>query len=612
MRTLLLNRDLTDIKQRPFPTKIAIHTLLTLAVLTTSTLSSLATSAADPNKVLRTYIPAAETGFDPVATGDLYSSMIQTSFFETLYSYDYLAAPAKLIPLTAAAMPEISADGLTYTIRIKKGIYFNDDPVFKGKKRELSAYDYAYSFKRILDPNLHSRSTWMLENKFQGLSKLVDEAKKTGRFNYDAAVAGIQTPDRYTLVLRLTQPDFNLAMMLAHTPTSAVAREVIEKYKDNRGYVMGRPIGTGAYELTKWVPGSRMILTARPDYRGYIWNFKAGADPEDKKIVAQMQGKKMPQIGVVDIQVIDEYQSQWLAFKQKQLDWVELNGDIASMVIKNGKLNADIAKTGAYLSHSVDPEIMYTFWNGPDSVIGGTSKEKVALRRAIAMAFSKQNYIEVVMNGNAVAANFLAPQGVVGYDPHYKSSIPYSVPAANLLLDQFNYKKGSDGYRRQPNGQALTIEYTMTPRSDDLKSAEFWKRTFDQIGIRFKTQTMQFPDYLKAQKQCKVQMGMQRWIADYPDADNFFQLFYSKNISSSNIGCVTIPQFDALYERSRSLPNGAERDALYQKMTRLTEAYTAITPILSRYNNTVVQPYVIGFKAHPILKTPWLYVDLKK
>ncbi len=612
MHTLLLRYKLSNIKQLFIDYKIQILSTLCRILLLSMLLNIGLSIAANPNKVLHVSLPAAETGFDPIATSDLYSSIIQSSFFESLYSYDYLAQPAKLVALTASALPEVSADGLTYTIRIQKGIYFNDDPVFKGKKRELTAADYAYSLKRILDPQLHSRSTWLLENKFKGMDRLVEAAKTSGRFDYDAPVEGIQTPDRYTLVLRLNQPDFNLPMVLAHTPTSAVAREVIEKYKDNRGYVMGHPIGTGAYRLTKWMPGSRIVLTANSDYRGYIWDFKAGANPQDQKIVAQMQGKKMPQIGVVEIQIIEEYQSEWLAFKQQQIDWVELQGDLYSSIIQHGRLVPEVAKTGAYLSFNLDPDITYIFWNGEDPVVGGNSKENIALRRAIGMAFSKQSYIDLILNGNAAPATFTAPAAVVGFDPKFQSSIPYSIQAANLLLDRYGYQRDSEGYRRRPNGQPLEIEYGMPTRSIDLKTAEMWKRNFDKIGIRFKTRSMQFPDYLKAQKQCDIQMGMQRWIADYPDADNFFQLFYSRNIHSSNMGCSTVPGYDALYERSQRLPAGAERDALYQKMARLLDVYMPVMAVASRYNNTVVQPYVLGYKTHPILKTPWLYVDLEK
>ncbi len=586
----------------------AASILLTSALV----LGSHVTYAADPTKVVHTYFIAAETGFDPVATNDLYSAYVDESIFETMFSYDYLASPSKLIPLTATALPEISADGLTYTIHIKKGIYFSNDPVFKGKKRELTAYDYAYSLKRLVDPKLHSPNGWLIEGKLKGVDQLVKQAEKSGKFNYDAPVEGIQTPDRYTLILKLNEVDFNLPMILAHPPTAALAREVVEKYRNAQGFVMQHPIGTGAYVLDKWTPGSRIILKASPSYRGFIWDFKPGNDPLDKKIAAEMTGKKMPQVGVVDIQILEEPQTQWLAFKQKQLDWVSISGQLTASVLTNGKLNPEVAKTGAYLSHTITPATSYAFWNMQDPVVGGLSKEKIALRRAITMAFDKNKMVSAIYNNNATPASFPVPSNIVGYDPNYKTSIPYSVNAANLLLDKFNYKIGADGFRTDAKGKPLTITYSFAPNTTNLQLAELWKRTFDHLHIRFKTQSMQFPEYLKAQKQCHIQMGMQSWIADYPDAENFFQLFYGKNVNASNFNCVAIPQFDRLYEKSKSMPANAERAKIYQQMARILEAYNPSFAAATPYENIVIQPYVLGFKEHPILKAPWKYIDIAK
>src|SRR5690242_5320254 len=219
---------------------------------------------ADPAKVIRHVFPAAETGFDPAGVQDLYSATIEQMLFETLLTYDYLARPAKLVPLTAEAMPEVTDNGKTYTVRVKKGIYFIDDPVFKGRKRELTAADYAYSLKRLIDPKLRSPWAWLVEGKIVGLDEVAEAAKKSGKFDYDAKIAGLETPDRYTLRIRLKDSDYNLSYILAHEPTLAVAREVIEAYADAGGRAMANPVGTGAYRLTQWVRSSKIVLEANP------------------------------------------------------------------------------------------------------------------------------------------------------------------------------------------------------------------------------------------------------------------------------------------------------------------------------------------------------------
>ncbi len=579
-------------------------------LLITSSMSLLAQSPADPHKVLRYVFPVAETGFDPAGVHDLYSAHVNGSIFETLFTYDYLASPAKLVPRTAAALPEVSTDGLTYTIRIQKGIYFAADPVFKGKKRELTSADYVYTFKRLLDPNLRSPNSWLLDGRILGMDVVLKQAAKTGKFNYDQPVAGLQTPDRYTLVIRLTSPDQNFPMLLAHQPAGAVAREVIEKYRDKAGFVMGHPVGTGPYLLTRWTPGSRIILKANPDFRSFVWNFKAST-AEDQKIVKAMQGKKMPQIGVIDIQVMEEGQSRWLSFIKDEIDLFALDGELTVQALQNGKLKPELAKKGVQLSRITDPSIDYHYWNMQNPVVGGMSKDKIALRRAMAMAFSADNYINILQKGDAQRLQAPIPNGVVGYDPNYKSSIPYSVKAANLLLDRYHYKVGADGWRTLPNGQPLQIDMTISGNSArSQQQAEFWKKTLDSIKIKMSTQSLPFAEALKLEKQCKTMFKSSAWIADYPDADNFMQLFYGKNINVTNNACVKIPEYDRLYEQTQKMPPGPERDALYRKMSRLLEVYMPVQIIGARYRNVLAQPRVIGFKKHPILPAEWMYIDI--
>ena len=584
--------------------------ILAGSILLSSSVSSFAQSPADPKKVLRYVFPVAETGFDPAGVHDLYSAHVNGSIFETLFTYDYLASPAKLVPRTAAALPEVSADGLTYTIRLQKGIYFAADPVFKGKKRELTSADYVYTFKRLLDPSLRSPNSWLLDGRILGMEALLKQAQKTGKFNYDQSVAGLQTPDRYTLVIRLTSPDQNFPMLLAHQPTGAVAREVIEKYRDKAGFVMGHPIGTGPYMLSRWTPGSRIILKANPDFRSFVWNFKAST-PEDQKIVKAMQGKKMPQIGEIDIQVMEEGQSRWLSFIKDEVDLFALDGELTVQALQDGKLKPELVKKGVQLSRITDPSIDYHYWNMQNPIVGGLSKDKIALRRAMAMAFSADNYINILQKGDSQKLQAPIPSGVVGYDPNYRSSIPYSVKAANLLLDRYHYKVAADGWRTQSNGKPLVIEMTLS--GNNLRSqqqAEFWKKTLDSIKIRMTTKSMPFAEALKLEKQCKTMFKASAWIADYPDADNFMQLFYGKNIKITNNGCVKIPEYDRLYEQAQKMTPSPERDAIYAKMSRLLEVYMPVQVIGARYRNILAQPRVIGFKKHPILPAEWMYIDI--
>ncbi len=571
---------------------------------------SFAAPAADMNKVIRDVFPAAEEGFDPQAAQDLYSGTVNQVIFETLLTYDYLARPAKLVPLTAEALPEITDEGRTYTLKIRKGIYFTPDAAFKGSKRELVAEDYAYSFKRLFDPKLRSTWTWLLEGKVIGLDAAAAAAKKSGKFDYDAKIAGLEVVDRYTLRIRLKEPDYNLPYVLAHEPLSAVAREVVEAYGDVGGRVMANPVGTGPYLLAKWVRSSKIFLAANPDFRGFVWNFQPGTDPEEARLVAEMKGKKMPQVGRIEISIMEEDQSRLLAFQNDELDLMNLEGPLAPKLMNGGVLNAEMQKKGVKLSRIVDPELMYHYWNMQDPVVGGLSLEKIALRRAMAMAYDTNEEIRIVRNGQAIEALYPIPPGVVGNDPNYRGITKYDPDEANALLDKFGYRKGKDGWRTLPDGKPLVIRYASRPDSLGRQQDEMWKKAFDSISIRMEIQKDKFPELLKLERQCKLQMRTASWIADYPDGDNFMQLLYGKNIYQSNNGCAVIPEFDARYERTQRLPAGPERDQLYREMARIAEVYAPWRLDLNRYRNILVQPKVLGFKKHPVLHSEWQYIDI--
>ena len=566
-------------------------------------------AAPDPSKVVRDVFPVAETGFDPAAVHDLYSGTVVQALFETLYTYDYLARPSKVVPQTAEALPQVSDEGRTYTIRLKRGVRFVADPAFKGQPRELVADDYVYSLKRLIDPRIRSPWAFLVEGKFVGLDELAEEAKKSGRFDYDRKIPGLEAVDRYTLRFRLKGTDYNLPYVLAHEPTSAVAREVIEAYAGADGRALANPVGTGPYRLEQWVRSSKIVLGANPAYRGFEWNFTS-TDPDDAKLVAQMKGKKMPQVGRVEISIIEEDQSRLLAFQNGELDIMNLEGPLAPNVLAGDKLRPEFAQKGVRLSRIIDPEISYLYWNMQDPVVGGLTKEKIALRRAMAMSYPVHEDIKVVRNGQAVEARFPIPPGVVGHQPNWQPTIRYDPAGANALLDKFGYKKGSDGYRTMPDGKPLVVRHSSRPDTAARQVDELVKKSMDAIGVRVEFHKDKFPELLKLEKQCKLQSRVASWIADYPDGDNFMQLLYGPNTFQSNNACAKVPEYDKLYEQSVRTPPGPARDKLYQDMARIIEAYAPWRLTISRYRNQLVSPRVQGYRKHPILHSHWQYIDI--
>ncbi len=565
--------------------------------------------AADMNKVIRDVFPAAETGFDPAASNDLFSGTIGQAIFDTLYTYDYLARPSKLAPLAAESLPQITDNGKTYTIKLKKGIHFAADPAFGGSKRELVADDVIYSLKRLADPKLRSPWVFLVEGKFVGLDEEIAAAKQSGKFDYDKKLPGLEAVDKYTLRLRLKDTDYNLPYVLAHEPTSIVAREVIEKYGESDGRTMSNPVGSGPYKLAQWVRSSKIVLEANPEFRGFTWDFTS-KDPADQKLIAQMKGRKMPQVGRVEINIIEEDQARWLAFQNRELDIMNMEGPLAPQAIQDGRIKPELAAKGIRLDRIVDPEISYVYWNLQDPIVGGLTKEKIALRRAMAMSYNVAQDIKVIRNGQAVEASYPIPPGVVGHVPDWKSSVKYDPAGANALLDKFGYRKGGDGWRTQPDGKPLVVTLFSRPDSLGRQQDELWKASLDAIGVKMDVHKDKFAELLKLEKQCKVMSRPAAWIADYPDGDNFMQLLYGPNTGASNGGCAKIPEYDALYARTARMPPGPERDKLYQEMTRIAEAYAPWRLTISRYRNQLLQPRVEGYKKHPILRAQWQYLDV--
>ena len=563
--------------------------------------------AAKTEKTLHLELSSAETGFDPVMTSDLNTASIEQQLFESLLTYDYLARPARLIPRLAEAMPVVQDQGRTWTFRLKHGVYFAPDPVFKGVKREVVAQDVVYTLERFMDPRNRSPYKFLVEGKIVGLDELALAARRTGHFDYDARIAGLEVVDRYTLRVRLKTTDYNFAHAMAQPMYGIVAREVIEAYA---GDTAAHPVGTGPYRLARWIRSSRIVLERNPNYRLELWDFDPGSDPDSQRIAAVMRGKPIPQIDRIDIQVIEEPQSAWLSFGKGELDLLGLSGQFAPLALRGAHLNQELAARGIRLDRISDPSIAYYFINQQDPVLGGLSPEKIALRRAIFMVQNDEEMIRVIHKGQAVRNAYPIPAGVAGADPGYRSLLDYNPLEANHLLDRMGFARDAEGYRLMPDGSPLVIRYTSSLSSQDRELDEMMKKSLDRLSIRFVSEKLKFPEIIRAERQCRVQIRLSGWIADYPDGDNFMQLWYGPHTHENNASCYQDPNWDHLYEKTLTLPDSPERNALYHQLARLLELNGVTKVSTSHIRNVLSQPWVLGYKAHPILPSVWSYLDI--
>lgn len=569
--------------------------------------------AAEP-KVLRYAFPAAETGLDPARVSDLYSRIVNSHIFDAPYKYDYLARPFKIKPNTAEAMPEVSADFRTWTFRIKPGIYFADDPVFKGKKRELVAADYVYAWKRPYDPAIKSPSySSFNEEGVLGVDELRQQALKTGKpFDYDREVEGVRALDRYTVQFKLAKPRPRFIYTIAdHSPYGAVAREVVQAYGDA---ILEHPVGTGPFKLASWRRGSKIVLERNPGFRELFFDAEPNADDAAGQAIAQkFKGRRLPMIDRVEVSIIDEGQPRWLSFLNREFDLLmPVPSDVVPVAAPGNHLAPHLAKRGIQMQRIVNPDITLIYFNMEDPVVGGYTPQKVALRRALSLAYDVGAEITKIRRGQGVPAQSVVIPHTSGYDPHYKSEgSDYSVARAKALLAMYGYvDRDGDGWRDMPDGSPLVIQSATLPDSIYREFDKLMKQCMDDINVRVSFKPALFPEQLKAARAGQLMTWSLGNSAASPDFQEGLQLLYGPAAGGQNLPRFKLKQFDELYERMQVLPDGPERFAALRQAQALVTAYAPHKYLVHRIVTDLTQPWLVGYRRPLFGRQFWQYVDI--
>ena len=571
-----------------------------------------ATPEATPGGTLRVSSEAAETGFDPAKVGDLYSARVNAHIFEALYRYDPLAMPVKPRPLTAAAMPAVSGDFRVWTIALQRGIYFADDPAFKGRPRELVAQDYVYSIKRYYDPaNLSPGYSTISEEGFVGLEALRAQALRDRRpFDYDVPVEGVRALDRYTLQITLASPRPRFLYTLCDSASlGAVAREVIEAYADT----MAHPVGTGPYRLKSWRRSSLITLERNPRYREVLYDAEPAADDlQGQAWLARFKGRRLPFNDAIEIAVLDEGQPRWLSFLNGQIDLLRVPPEFTTQAMPNWKLAPNLAKRGVQANHYVNADIITSWFNMEDPVVGGYTPEKVALRRAIALAYNVDREIRIARRGAAVAAQAPIPPGCFGYDPRYRSdNSAYDPARAKALLDLYGYvDRDGDGWRELPDGSPLVLRMATQASYIERQFDENWQTSLAAVGIRIRFETAQWSENYKAAHAGRLQMWSLGQTATTPDAQPVLEYMYGPASGSGNLARFKLPAFDALYERMLVMPDSPERARLFAEASKLVMAYMPYRIQTHRIYIQLNHPWITGFRQSLFRHEIWQYVEV--
>jgi ABC-type transport system substrate-binding protein len=566
-----------------------------------------------PSRTLRVAFPIAETGFDPAQVQDLYSRTVIGHIFDAPLEYDYQARPAVLRPNTTTALPEVSDDHRTFTMRIRPGILFQDDPAFGGRPRELTAADYVYTFKRFYDPRWKSPMLFVLENsRLLGLTELRQRAlKEKTPFDYAHPVDGIRALDRYTLQIRLAEPNPRFIYNLADSSMlGAIAHEVVGRYGDD---IMAHPVGTGPFRLAQWTRSSRIVMERNPTYRRSLYAFEAAADmPDLAPEVERLRGRSLPMVDRVEISIIDESQPRWLAFQQGGLDILALPAEFLPVAAPNGRLAPYLERRAIRMRRTAMADITLTYFNMEHPVVGGYTPERVALRRAISLGFDGDEYIRSIFSGVSVRAQSPIAPGTFGYAPDYVTAIgTFDLARARALLDTYGYiDRDGDGWREQPDGSRLLLEMASSSSQLDRKQNELWRRFMTRIGLRMDFRIAQWPELVKQSMAGKLMMWGYGWQLSAPDSDGVLGMAYGPNQQSINDARFDLPAFNTLYERQRVMPDGPERLRVLREASRLLAAYMPYMMHVHRVVIDLVQPWVLGYRRHPFTTRAWCWIDV--
>jgi ABC-type transport system substrate-binding protein len=572
-------------------------------------------SHAAPTKVLRIAFPVAETGFDPSQIGDIYSRTVTSHLFEAPYGYDHLARLAVIKPLTAAGMPEHSADYRTWTVTLRPGIYFADDPAFKGKPRELVAQDYVFAFKRFADPATKSPAWTSLEaDRFVGLDELRQDALRTKQpFDYERDIEGVRALSRYVLQFRLAEPRprFLSAYLADSSLFGAVAREVVQAYGDK---IMEHPVGTGPFVLKQWRRSSLIVLERNPQFRELTFDAQPAADDiAGQAYLARNKGKRLPLADRVEVSIIEEQQPRWLAFLNGQSDVMEqVPDEFVNMAMPNGVMAPNLAKRGVQGQRTVRASTQYTFFNMDDPTVGGYTPERVALRRAISLGMDIDREIRLGRRGQGIAAHSPLNPDTSGYDAAYRSeNAVYDLPRAKALLDLYGYvDRDGDGWREQPNGEALTLEIGSQPDQRRRQMDELFRRDMDALGLRLKFKTAKWPENLKAARAGRLMMWTVGGSAASPDGQSALARYNSGQIGGQNMARFKLAAFDEIFKRMQALPDGVERDSLFLEAKRLAVAYMPYKVHVHLVVTDLTQPWLLGYKRPLFWLDFWQYLDI--
>jgi ABC-type transport system substrate-binding protein len=557
--------------------------------------------------ILYSSFPERPKHLDPVQSYTEDEARFTQQVYEPLLQYHYLKRPYELIPLTALEVPKprVIEDGkyVVYEIRIRPGIRYQPHPAFIPENlklersridrlkspyqlpsgtRELVADDYIYQIKRLAHPRLHSPIFGLMAEHIVGLADfaktLQSAAGAPGWLDLRKyGLKGVQRVDAHTFRITLNGPYPQFVYWLAMPFFAPVPWEADQFFSqagmEQKNFTLDWwPIGTGPYMLTENNPNARMVLERNPNFHGEV--YPGEGEPEDRAAgLLADAGKPVPFIDKVVFSREKESIPYWNKFLQGYYDVSAIGSDVFDQAVRvsiegDSSVSPEMEAKGIRLTTSVATSIGYVAFNWDDPVVGGQKPGEAAerarkLRHAISIAFDVEEQITIFANGRGIAAQGPIAPGIFGYVEGRPGINPVmydwvgdkpqrkSLETAKKLLAEAGYPNGRDAR----TGQPLVLYLDTVARGPGDKAAFDWYRFQEKI------------------RKGTTQLFRLGWNADYPDPENFLFLLYGPQSRSrsqgENASNYANPEFDALFEKMKNMPNSPERQRVIDRMVEI-------------------------------------------
>jgi len=502
---------------------------------------------------------------DPVLCADIPGQSVCAAFYDTLIQYHYTTGAYSLEPAMLEKMPVFSADGKTLRCTLRRDLLFQDSPAFHSKEeRRVTSRDVAFSLMRLADARLNSPCGWIVRGRIEGMTDfyaLTSKAAPDDDSVYDRPVSGIRIIDDRNFEIACVSADPHILYLLA-LPNCAVVSRIAASFYGEKG-IAQHPCGSGPYRLTEYNRDYSIVMDRNPDFREEYF-----------------EGKRLPVADRITCYLVRQGVSSWLMFLQGELDYYAVDQDQFQSIVDPEKMQlADsLRERGMRLAFAPQLETNYIGFNFNDPVLG----KNADLRRAISLAFDKD--MRILQSGGCFTKAYgPIPPGVAGALVGEKG--PYGekdLARARELMTKAGYPGGID----PRTGKPLVLSFDQAGTATlHQQLAELMANDLREIGIEVRTNLNTRPRFQAKMASGDVQLFRYSWVADYPDAENFLQLFYSGNAGACNRVSYRDPEFDRMYRKVVLVPDSPER----------TEKIRAISRYLQEQCPWIFETHTMGF-----------------